>query len=199
MKIFRSIAADCGPVLFKDRKSKFFGFAFNVEDLNQVKNKILELKAAYPDSSHICYAYKIGTDRPEIRMNDDGEPAYSAGAPIFGQIEAYELCNILVCVIRYYGGTKLGIGGLIHAYRETTKACLEQSQITNIIPTKILILNFEYAVLDQVMRIISQKQLKITDQKMGLSCAIALKGQENEVDEILKIFTSTPGVSITLN
>jgi uncharacterized YigZ family protein len=197
MAVYRSIASDCGPIVFKERKSKFLGFAFNVEDLDQAKIKINELRATFPDATHICYAYKIGVERPEIRMNDDGEPSYSAGAPIFGQIEAFKLENILLCVVRYFGGTKLGVGGLIHAYRETAKACLEASQIETIVPRKKLIIAFGYEALDQVMRVIAQNQLKIATQEMGLSCKIHLKCAAEDLESLKGIFTAIGGVTLS--
>ncbi|MFM1879578.1 MAG: hypothetical protein RLZZ241_2444 [Bacteroidota bacterium] len=197
MPSFKSIAAPCGPVIYKERKSKFIGFGFNVNEVSAVKSVLESLRSRYPDAAHICYAYKIGLQNPEIRMNDDGEPSYSAGAPIYGQIEAFDLENILICVVRYFGGTKLGVGGLIQAYRETARMCLETAEISQIQPMLKLVLEFEYNNIDSVMRILAQHQLELANQTMNLSCSITIRVAESEFKEICALFQTIKDIKIS--
>lgn len=175
MAAYLTLAAASPMVELTERKSKFLSVAYPVQAMEAVSERLAELGAAYPDATHICYAYRIGRDRPEVRMNDDGEPSYSAGAPIFGQIEAFGLFDVLVCVVRYYGGTKLGVGGLIQAYREAARGCLELARIVEKVPTLLLDLHFEYAAMDAVMRFIAQRQIKMLEQEMALKGRIRIR------------------------
>lgn len=175
LRSFKTIREPAGPVLLKEKNSKFLGWAFPLSSREEAATRIAELWKKYPDATHICYAYRLGIDRPQVRINDDGEPANSAGSPIFGQIESASLYNVLVCVVRYYGGTKLGVGGLIQAYRQGAKSVLEQARIYTRTPLFICNLEFEYDRLDLVMRLISQLDLKIREQKMGLSCSLEVE------------------------
>lgn len=193
---YKTLAAPCGPVLLKERKSKFLGYAFAVGSREEAAKQVEALWAAHADATHICYAYRIGLRQPETRMNDDGEPAYSAGAPIFGQIEAFDLQNILVCVVRYYGGTKLGVGGLIQAYRETARNCLEAARITVREPTRNLELRFGYEALDAVMRTISHHQLSIDRQDMALRCQVSISVPAARETEVSELFRAIRGVSM---
>lgn len=172
---FKTLNSPSGPALYKEKKSKFLGFACPVKSLEEAEAFLAGLRKQYSDATHLCYAYRIGLDQPKIRMNDDGEPTYSAGAPIFGQIESLELFNVLVCVIRYYGGTKLGVGGLIQAYRETAGMALEDGSVITIQPQQALILNFDYPRLDAVMRFVSHHQLSIYRQRMEMNCTLELR------------------------
>ncbi|MEJ2585900.1 MAG: YigZ family protein, partial [Robiginitalea sp.] len=162
---FKTIIKSSGPFLYKDRKSKFLGWVFPAKSPDHAIKRVETLREKYPDATHICYAYRTGVEKPMVRMNDDGEPAYSAGTPIYHQIESEELFNVLVCVVRYYGGTKLGVGGLIQAYREAARGVLEEARIVTRVPVCILTLDFEYPLLDAVMRFISQHQLKLRSQR----------------------------------
>lgn len=196
MSVFKTIQKPCGPILIKERKSKFLGFAYPVNSISEVKDLVADLHTKFPDATHICFAYKIGINQPEIRMNDDGEPAYSAGAPIFGQLEAFGLSNVLVCVVRYYGGTKLGVGGLIQAYREAAKQCLESAKMISVIPKVNFKLDFEYENLDAVMRIISQNRLEISNQEMDLSCSITINVNTSESETIPELFSAIKKLKI---
>ena len=191
---YKTLSGPQGPVLLKERKSKFLGFAFPAASREEAREQLSALRERYPDATHICYAYRIGLRRPETRMNDDGEPAYSAGAPIFGQLESFDLHNVLVCVVRYYGGTKLGVGGLIQAYRETARKCLEQAPVVIREPSRILRLHFDYGALDAVMRTISQHQLCIQDQQMRLTCQMQIRVAEHRADGVMELFQAIAGV-----
>lgn len=193
---YKTLADPCGPVLLKERKSKFLGYAFPVQSREEAARHLEALWAAHADATHICYAFRIGLRQPETRMNDDGEPAYSAGAPIFGQIEAFDLQNVLVCVVRYYGGTKLGVGGLIQAYRETARNCLETARFTVKEPSRTLELRFGYQALDAVMRTISHHQLTIDSQDMSLRCRVFISVPAAREAEVSELFRAIQGVTM---
>ncbi len=192
---YKTLSAPSGPVQLKERKSKFLGYAFPVRSREEVGQQLGTLRATYPDATHICYAFRIGLRQPETRMNDDGEPAYSAGAPIFGQIEAFDLHNVLVCVVRYYGGTKLGVGGLMQAYRETARNCLQEAQLEVREPSRNLELRFGYEALDAVMRTISHHQLDIDRQDMALRCRLLVRVPAAREEEVLAFFQAIPGLA----
>jgi len=126
---FKTIALPSSEILFKEKNSKFFGYSFPILSEIEVKPIIDTLRKQHPNAGHFCYAYQIGTENVVYRANDDGEPSNSAGAPIYGQIQSFELTNILIVVVRIFGGTKLGVGGLISAYKTTTQLVLESSEI----------------------------------------------------------------------
>ena len=172
---FKTIQSPAGPFVLKEKKSKFLGWAFPVTSVGEAERRILELRTAHADASHVCYAYRVGTGEPRVRISDDGEPAHSAGSPIFGQIEAAGLHETLICVVRYYGGVKLGVGGLIQAYREAARGVLQTSQVVTRVPKCMLLLDFEYDRLDAVMRLISKYRLQIRKQQMDLRCEIELE------------------------
>ena len=156
--------------IFKDRGSKFIGYAFSVTNEDEVKGCIDTLKSQHHKARHWCYAWKIGIEKTRFRANDDGEPNNSAGQPIYGQILSFDVTNILIVVVRYFGGTKLGVGGLINAYRTGAKLVLEDSIIVNKTIDIHFILTFEYEHMDKVMRIIKERNLTIVNQKMELNC-----------------------------
>lgn len=191
---YKTLSGPAGPVLLKERKSKFLGYAFSVHSRDEAQEHLSALWERHPDATHICYAYRIGLTQPETRMNDDGEPAYSAGAPIFGQLESFELYDVLVCVVRYYGGTKLGVGGLIQAYRETARLCLQQAPVVTREPTRVLQLDFGYEALDAVMRTLSQHQLPIEGQEMKLRCRMQIPVPERRAEAVWELFRAIAGV-----
>ena len=181
---YRSIQRPSGPFLLKERKSKFLGWVFPARSPGEAANQIDSLWKKYPDATHICYAYRIGVENPTVRMNDDGEPAYSAGAPIYHQIESEQLFDVLLCVVRFYGGTKLGVGGLIQAYRETARGVLEEARVVHRVPVCKLTLDFDYPLLDAVMRFISQHQLKLRSQRMELDCSLEIEVPLERCEEV---------------
>jgi uncharacterized YigZ family protein len=161
-------------ILFKEKNSKFFGYAFPITSEEEVKPIIDNLRKKHFNAGHFCYAYQLGTAKTTYRANDDGEPSNSAGMPIFGQIQSYDLTNIIVVVVRFFGGTKLGVGGLISAYKTAAQLALEQAEIvekTIDIHFKIL---FDYKNINKVMRIIKEKNLNIISQKMDSNCEIEI-------------------------
>jgi uncharacterized YigZ family protein len=169
---YKTISTDSTEVLFKDRGSKFFGYAFPVTTEEDIKVCIEALKKEHYNARHWCFAWQLGMFYERYRANDDGEPSNSAGMPIYGQLQSYDVTNIIVDVVRYFGGTKLGVGGLIKAYKTTAQKALETSTIIKKTIDEVFVLKFEYAEMNVVMRIIKDEKLLILHQKMELNCEI---------------------------
>jgi len=193
---YKTISKPVADVLFKDKNSKFFGFAYPVNSEEEVKNCLEELKKQHPAANHHCYAYQIGFDTVKFRANDDGEPNNSAGMPIYGQIQSFDCTNVLLVVVRYFGGTKLGVSGLINAYRETAKLTLEASRFVNKIITKTFLLKFGYDKMSKVMRIIKEHNLELQTQKMELACEFTIAVRRKNADEIFNLFNAIYQVDI---
>ena len=174
--------------VFKDRGSKFYGYAFPVENEEQIKEYIEGLKSQYHKARHWCYAWRLGKEDIRFRANDDGEPNNSAGQPILGQLVAFDLTNILIVVVRYFGGTKLGVGGLINAYRASAKLTLERSDILEKTINIHFKLIFEYEYLDKVMRIIKEKNLVLENQIMEMNCVLEISVRKKNADAVKNAF-----------
>ena len=155
---------------FKDRGSKFIGFAFQVNTTEEIKANLQALKKEHPKANHHCYAYRLGTEGLQYRANDDGEPSGSAGRPILGQIDSAELTNILIVVVRYFGGTLLGVPGLINAYKNCANDCLSSAIITEKNIEHRIVLDFDYSLMNDVMMILKQNDATIYKQDMQLFC-----------------------------
>ncbi|PPK94979.1 putative YigZ family protein [Nonlabens xylanidelens] len=169
---YKTITKPTTEILYKDRGSKFYGYAFPITSDEEVNDLIAPLRNRHPKAGHHCYAWKLGADDNNYRANDDGEPSHSAGDPILGQINSYELSDVLVVVSRIFGGTKLGVGGLISAYREAAKISLETAQIKVRTITASIEIKFEYPQMSQVMRFIDENNFKIGKQELTASCVI---------------------------
>lgn len=181
---YQTIAFESEEVLFKEKGSKFFGYAYPIESEEEVKPIIENLRKLHPHAVHYCYAYQLGT-APKIsyRANDDGEPSNTAGAPIYGQIQSFGVTNVLVVVVRIFGGIKLGVGGLISAYRTTAQMTLEICEIIEKTIDVQFLISFDYKNMNKVMRVIKEKKLEITSQEMEMD--------ENTGQPIGKIITKT--------
>lgn len=160
--------------LYKEKGSKFLAFAYVVFNENDIKQKLDELKKKYYDARHHCYAYVLGNKSEKYRANDDGEPGHSAGDPILGQIRSNELTSTLIVVVRYFGGTKLGIGGLINAYKTAASDAIANNSIEQKLIISELILQFNYDQLNHVMKLVKDYALEIISQKMEISCEMKL-------------------------
>lgn len=193
---YKTILKPSEETLFKDRNSKFFGYAFPIVSEADVKTHIEALKKLHHSARHWCYAYQLGTEKIKYRANDDGEPSNSAGMPIYGQIQSYEITNVLIVVVRYFGGVKLGVGGLINAYRSGAQLALNASEIVERTINIIFILTFDYANMNKVMRIIKEKNLNITNQKLELDCQITISVRKKNASEIEAIFKALYKVNI---
>tara|TARA_B110000459_G_scaffold68944_1_gene77472 strand:+ start:45 stop:662 length:618 start_codon:yes stop_codon:yes gene_type:complete len=182
--------------LFKDRGSKFYGYAFPVTNEEEIKEKIELLKKQHYNARHWCYAWQLGKNYDHYRANDDGEPSNSAGMPIYGQLQSFNVTNILVVVVRYFGGTKLGVGGLIKAYKNGAKLALENSIIIYKTIDEVFLIKFEYPEMNTIMRIIKDENISIINQKMELDCQFIISIRKKEAIRIFKIFENTYKVSI---
>ena len=193
---YKTIEKPSEEVLFKDKNSKFFGYAFPVSNEDDVKIHIAELKKTHHAARHWCYAYHIGTETILFRANDDGEPNNSAGMPIYGQIQSFEVTNVLIVVVRYFGGTKLGVGGLINAYKTTAQLALEHAEIIEKTININYLITFEYKNMNKVMRVIKEKNLNIINQKLELDCQITLSVRKKESQAVLEVFENLYEVEI---
>lgn len=192
IKSFRTIQ-DPTEGFYKEKGSKFFAFAYPVLDTSEVKERVDQLKKEYHDARHHCFAFIIGLDQPQVRANDDGEPNHSAGDPILGQIKSYDLTNVLIVVVRYFGGTKLGVSGLIHAYKAAAEDALQNATIiTELIKASI---EFEYAYeqTSDVMRVLNDFEVEIVNQDFTEKCLLSGRVDPDRLDalksklQILKI------------
>lgn len=195
--IYKTIAFATPEILFKEKNSKFYGFAYNVTSEDQVKEHLQELRKRYPGANHYCFAWQMGSSSVSYRANDDGEPANSAGMPIYGQIQSFDVTDVLVVVIRFFGGVKLGVGGLISAYRTSAQMALQEAQIIEKTINVLIDLSFDYKNINKVMRVIKEKSLHISSQEMHLSCEMTISVRSNMADEIVAIFASIFGVEVT--
>ncbi len=193
---YKTIDKPSEETLFKDRNSKFFGYAFPVLNEDDVKEAIDGLKKKHHSARHFCYAWQFGTETFRFRANDDGEPSNSAGMPIYGQIQAFGVTNILIVSVRYFGGTKLGVGGLINAYRSSAQFALEASDIVEKTINIDYKLSFGYDMMNKVMRIIKEKKLNIISQQLELSCQYIISVRKKDAATIFEIFTNLYKVEI---
>ena len=193
---YKTIAKPAKGELFKDKNSKFYGFAFPVTNEAQIKTHLEDLKKEHYSARHWCYAYQIGTETIKYRANDDGEPNNSAGMPIYGQIQSFEVTNILIVVIRYYGGVKLGVGGLINAYRTGAQLALEASKIVERTINKEFQLKFEYKNMSKVMRLLKENDVEITKQTLELNCLLEISVRKSNGLKVFDLFNQFFGVAI---
>ena len=184
-------------ILFKEKNSKFFGYAFPLSTEEEIKPLIDNLRKQHPNAGHFCYAYQLGTNTISYRANDDGEPSNSAGMPIYGQIQSFSVTNILIVVVRIFGGVKLRVGGLISAYKTTAQLVLESCEIIEKTIDIPFMISFDYKNMNKVMRIIKEKKLEIVNQEMEINeisglpeGKIEVKTRKKNADIIFDIFNS---------
>lgn len=170
---YRTIIAPTEGI-YKEKGSKFLSFAIPVSSVDEVKEIVKNYRKEYYDSRHVCYAYMLGADRKEFRANDDGEPSGTAGRPILGQINSRELTNILVIVVRYFGGILLGTGGLVVAYKEATTDALNQAEVIEKTVDETIAILFDYVLMNEVMRIIKDTNAQISSQSFENQCEMQL-------------------------
>lgn len=185
---YKTIEQDSEETLFKDKNSKFYGYAFAIETEEELKEKIEVLKKKHHTARHFCYAYQLGKEYENYRANDDGEPNNSAGMPIYGQLQSFDVTNIAVVVVRLFGGVKLGVSGLINAYKTSAQITLETATIVEKTIDESFIVKFEYKNLNKVMRIIKEKELDIVSQTMELSCEIIVSCRKKHFNDVLLQF-----------
>jgi uncharacterized YigZ family protein len=188
--------AQTGNAEFKDRGSKFTAYTFPIETADDFKKRLQELKKEHPKAVHHCFAYRIGTDGNNFRSSDDGEPSGTAGKPILGQIDSKQVTNIAIIVVRYFGGTLLGVPGLINAYKTVAALAL---QVTPVIQKQVEIkysIEFDYTRMNEVMMILKQHNCSIINQEMQLFCAITAGIPKNRMEEVLYKLKEMQGVSL---
>ena len=193
---YKTITKPSVEILFKDRNSKFYGYAFPVKSEEAVKTSLEFLRKKHYSARHFCYAWQLGVESFRYRANDDGEPSNSAGMPIYGQIQSFELTNILVVSVRYFGGTKLGVSGLINAYRSSARLALESSIIEEKTIDIFFQLNFEYDLMSKVLRIIKENSILIQEQKLEMNCELIIAVRKSNANKIFKIFEAFYKVQI---
>ncbi|KAA9341041.1 YigZ family protein [Adhaeribacter soli] len=183
--------------LYKEKGSKFIALAYPVRNEEEIKETLAQVRKTYFDARHHCYAYLLGAAKKVYRANDDGEPNHSAGDPILGQIRSSGLSNVLVIVVRYFGGTKLGVGGLIHAYKTATADALASAPVIEKHETSVIKLEFEYAQMNDVMSLVKELNLAVLNQKFELACEMELEIRNQMLEQALTRFRKIDGVTAT--
>jgi uncharacterized YigZ family protein len=181
---------------FKDKGSKFLAFAFPVENEEEINKYRAELRKKYFDARHHVYAFCVGADKSVFRSSDDGEPSNSSGPPVLGQIRSFDLTNILIVVVRYFGGTKLGIPGLINAYKSAAKDAIEHAEIIEKNVEVPLILKFEYPLMNDVMKVLKSDGVHIIHQQFDSDCMIDLNIAKKNYNLILDLLEKIPKLKI---
>ena len=180
---FKTIA-NTSEGFYSEKRSKFLAFAHHVESVDEVKSLIDAYRKKYYDARHVCYAYMLGAGRAEFRVNDDGEPSSTAGKPILGQINSNELTDILIVVVRYYGGVNLGTSGLIVAYREAAADAIAHAEVVTRQVEEVITYTFAYPMMNDVMRIVKEMSPRIVSQTYDNTCEIKLAIRKSEAEQL---------------
>jgi uncharacterized YigZ family protein len=182
---FYNTVEQTGSAEFKDRGSRFTGFVFPVKDLAEIKKMLQEVKKEHAKATHHCFAWRLGLDGNQFRVSDDGEPSGSAGRPILGQIDARGVTNVLVVVVRYFGGTLLGVPGLINAYKSSAALCLQIVPVIQKNRMHEYCIRFDYTQMNEVMRVIKQVRAEVTKNEPSLFCALTIQVPVAEADRFV--------------
>lgn len=193
---YKTILKPSQEVLYKEKGSKFLGYAFPVVDEEEVKEHLESLRKQHHSARHWCYAWQMGLQYENYRANDDGEPSNSAGMPIYGQLQSFGVTNVLVVVVRYFGGTKLGVGGLVQAYKTAAQMALAASSIVEKTIDEEFIIQFDYPEMNTVMRIIKEENIEVLDQKMDLNCEFRISVRKKDATRVFEMFQNTYKVAI---
>ena len=181
---YKTITNKIGEGTYSEKRSKFLAFSHHVETLDEVKEIVAAYRKKYYDARHVCYAYMLGAERTEFRANDDGEPSSTAGKPILGQINSHDLTDILIIVVRYYGGVNLGTGGLIVAYKAAAALAIEDSIQEKRQVEELVKYDFPYVMMNDVMRVVKEMQPRIVSQEYDNTCSITLSIRKSEADAL---------------
>lgn len=179
-----------------ERKSKFISYVIPVESEEEVKPILEEYRKKYYNARHVCWAYMLGSAREDFRSNDDGEPSGTAGRPILGQINSFELTNVLLLVVRYFGGTLLGTGGLVRAYKEAAAAAIQNAQIVEKTIDDTFVLHFEYPLLNEVMRVLNQYEESRWTQNFTETCEMEVNIRQSQSQQLADTLSSIYGVTL---
>ena len=180
-----------------ERKSKFISYILPVKTEEEVKDILEEYRKRYYDARHVCWAYMLGAEREDFRANDDGEPSGTAGRPILGQINSYELTDVLIIVVRYFGGTLLGTGGLVRAYRDAAAAAIENATVLEKTIDDTFLIHFEYPLLNEVMRVLNQFDSAKWTQNFTETCEMEIKIRQKQSENLSGMLSSIYGVEVT--
>ncbi len=193
---YKTIQSPSNETLFKEKGSKFYGYAFPVTSEKEINQYLDELKAKHHKARHFCYAWQLGKKYQHFRANDDGEPSNSAGMPIYGQLQSFEVTNCLVVSVRYFGGTKLGVGGLISAYKTSAQLALEASKIVQ----KTIDVEFQvkcnYDMMNVVMRLVKELDLEIIQQNLEMDCDFTIAVRQKDFSKVFNQFKNTFGLEV---
>ena len=196
--VYKTISEDCTG-LFKNKGSKFYSFAFPVFNEEEAKQHLNNLRKKYHDARHHCFAYILGQDGSVYRINDDGEPSGTAGKPIHGRIVSAGLTNILIVVVRYFGGTLLGTSGLIKAYRSAAEECLKNANIVELTVNVNFKINFKYEQMNKVMRIAKEGGIKIHSQDFGNDCSIEMSIRKSKYEKVSGLLLALENLKLIMN
>lgn len=193
---YKTIKAPCEGI-YKEKGSKFLAFAFPVTSETEIKNHVDSIKKEYYDARHHCYAYILGPDKATYRVNDDGEPSGTAGRPIHGQLLSKDITNTLVIVVRYFGGIKLGVSGLINAYKTATKDALDNAEVVEKTVNEIYRVEFEYPLMNDVMRLLKDEGLEQFNQRFEMNCSLDFAVRKSRSTRVTDAFDKIRGVTLT--
>ncbi len=182
--------------LYKDKGSKFLAFAFPVTSEEEIKKLLAGLRKEHFSARHHCYAFRLGADKQAFRANDDGEPAYTAGKPILGQIQSKDLTNILIVVVRYFGGTLLGVSGLITAYRQAAADALEHAVIIEKTVNDFYEITFDYLQMNEVMKIIKDEHLEQLNQNFEQNCRLTFSVRKKNSNKVYELFSKISNLGV---
>ena len=192
---YRTIEASAEG-FFKDRGSKFHAFAYPIRSEEEAKSRLGTLREQHPKAGHHCYAYRLGLDRNHYRANDDGEPSGTAGRPILNTLYSRDLTNILVVVVRYFGGTLLGVPGLIHAYKTATELALDEAVVLTKYVCDEYEITFPYEATSEINRVVKAYDLDITEQSFEMECTFKVLVRKTRLNQIIPIFEEIEGVRL---
>ncbi len=195
---FKTVDRPSTEILFKEQNSKFYGYVFPLVDAEAVKGIIEGLRRKYPTANHACYAWRIGINEVIYKVHDDGEPNNSAGMPIYGQILSFDVTNILVVVVRIFGGTKLGVGGLMSTYKTTAQMALACCEIIEKTAQSKLLVSCKYDELEKVMRIVKHHQLEIISQAVELNCSFVIGVPKNQTNRMVALLEVNFGIKVKI-
>ena len=181
---FLTITDSVGEGFYSEKRSKFLAFAHHVVSVDDIKELLAQYRKKYYDARHVCYAYMLGAGRTDFRANDDGEPSSTAGKPILGQINSNGLTDILIVVVRYYGGVNLGTSGLIVAYRQAAADAIAHAEIVVRQVEETVTFNFPYEMMNDVMRIVKDMQPRMVSQTYGTTCQVVLGIRQSEAQQL---------------
>lgn len=193
---YKTIKAPCEGI-YKEKGSKFLAFAFPVTSETEIKNHVDSIKKEYYDARHHCYAYILGPDKATYRANDDGEPSGTAGRPIHGQLLSKDITNTLVIVVRHFGGIKLGVSGLINAYKTATKDALDNAEVVEKTVNEIYRVEFEYPLMNDVMRLLKDEGLEQFNQRFEMNCSLDFAVRKSRSTRVTDAFDKIRGVTLT--